>query len=246
MFDGFTWLWILIALPYVIVPIFLKLRPAFLMSPKIRKLFKEYTPSIVRAEYANYDEKLIELGFEYSFDCIVEDYIPYAHIYMRYYLLAAHRTYAVSYSVTIEQEELQPVNSALFFCSYCKDGMEKMTLTCDALMVPIKPEYRSIQMVFDDQNLEAVLKAHLKFLTKAPLCEPILIPMDKEHEFIANLLQKELNAHTANGGLSLNPSKKVYQMTWAGAFLFAWYSMWPISLIRRAYQKIKAQRLLKA
>lgn len=86
----------------------------------------------------------------------------------------------------------------------------------------------------------ALLQKHASFL------RPQLPPEGQEATRIVQQLGRYAPCQAAAGLMYLAPGDTYYRMTWKGAVLMTWKSIWPTPLIRRTLYSLRMQKVLKS
>lgn len=86
----------------------------------------------------------------------------------------------------------------------------------------------------------ALIQKHAAFL------RPQLPPVGEEATRIVKQLGRFGPRQVEAGYMQLIPEGTHYRLTWKGAFLVGWKSLWPTSLIRRSLYRIQMRKVLRS
>lgn len=240
------WMWIILGAagaPYLLLPVLVKNTQRFFATPALRLLPGGFSSKIEHF-FNSHNEQLSTHGFRHAFDALSSDY-PGLKLYMRYYLLEKERICALATLVMYDDDDKSPPKIMLEFSTYFDNGTEIATSNNDLPGAPLEGPHRKSHTLHFVKNLSTLLNAHRYFIRNATAM-PLTPAKGSEFDFFKLCLKKELSTQEKIGGLFLDESSGEYRPTWAGAFLMAWYTMWPVSFVRRLYSKQKARPCLKA
>jgi hypothetical protein len=86
----------------------------------------------------------------------------------------------------------------------------------------------------------ALIQKHAGFL------QPQLPPEGKESIRIVQQLGRFGPCQAEAGYMCMAPGDEQYRLTWKGACLVAWKSLWPTSLIRRSLYRVRMQKVINS
>lgn len=229
-------------LPYLAVPILIWRTQRFTASFHLRVLQESFLPKEVVSEFQKLGEPLTERGFETCFDAVSTDEFLGLRFYHRILLNQLQRTWAVCTAICDPE--------GVFQKSYLELKTEFLNLgsisthNSDLIGAPIKSR-KQRAMALPAQTLPAiVLNAHLRNLSKlkGDIIEPIAA--DAAATF-KRFLTQDHDEQVELGAIYFDEAEKIYRPTWAGAFLIGWYSMWPLTFIRRFFSALRVRSLSK-
>lgn len=247
MNDLLSFFLCLLLLPYFLVPILIRRSQLFPLKPNMRKLLPAFLPKAVDEYFKETSDHLATFGFDYRIDTISLDYGPNLRVFMRMLVAEAKGVVAIVTSLLSDGERI-PLRNFIEFSSHFTNGHEISTHNSDLSGAPIEPtnrKSRTFPLVTDAKILFA-LHEYLVKKTVSSSSIPLLPHQGSEFEFLVNNFKRDLANQAKLGCLMLDKKHDCYRPTWAGAFLMGWYSMWPLSFIRRSLQKIRARIELKA
>jgi len=241
------WMWILLSvalLPYLALPIVIKKTQRFQLKSQLRQLFGGVRRSDVGDYFSTIDKSLLDEGFRTAFDAVSNDYTGFT-LYLRFYVSDQEKISAVASALLQDGEDSETnTKTMLEFNSFFSNGRELLTNNSQLPGAPLEPKNRKSRTFHFISNPLMLLGLHRHFIGYIK-AQPLLPESGAELEFFKNSLQKELAAQEAIGGLILDQQSGVYRPSWAGAFLMAWYSMWPLSFVRKILMKQKAKIWLR-
>lgn len=240
-------MWIILitgALPFVILPVIVKHTQRFQLAPRLRRLFSDFYPSSIGAYFLLTDKALINEGFYSVFDAVSTEY-PGVRLYLRFYVADKEKFTALASAIISDQPMENPSpRTVLELNTYFDNGNEISTNNSGLAGAPLDPPQKISRTFQFESSTASLLKLH-RFFSSQSTAMPILPEKGAEFNFFKERLRNELSAQEQIGGLILDKEKGEYRPTWAGAFLMAWYTMWPISFLRRSYFRQRARRWLK-
>lgn len=241
------WLWILAGaglLPYVVLPIVIRNTQRFHLQPRLRQLFSSFYPDAIAQYFASLDQPLTTEGFRQAFEAVLTDY-PGLKLYMRFYVADQEKITALASVLIPEGSDPElPPKTMLELSSHFDNGTELCTNNRELSGAPIEPRSKTSRTFHPQTSPQALVQlhrhfsAHIKALPQLPVA-------GTEFEFVKHCLRQELVAQEQIGGLVLDRQREQYRPTWAGAFLMAWYAMWPLTVLRRVYHRQKARLWLR-
>jgi hypothetical protein len=241
------YLLILLLLPYLLVPVLIRRNQYFSLKPNIRPVINGFLPVSVESYFDKIKNDLSGLGFDYRIDVISLDYGPNLRVFMRLYVAHKRSMIAIATSLLPDKEK-NPIRNFIEFNSYFSDGYEVSTHNSDLIGAPIEPRQKITSALPFVEDVNILFAFHERVVVRSKLInKKALTPTNgSEFDLLVDNFKKDLSYQVSLGCLRLDKANNCYRPTWAGAFLMGWYSMWPLSLIRRLIQKIKAKIQVRA
>lgn len=234
-------------LPYLFVPIMIRRNQFFSEKPQLRPVITGFLPSSVEKYFVSAGENLKLLGFEHRVDAISLDYGPSLRVFIRFFVETRRSILATCTSILPDGAKT-PVGNFLEFNSRFSDGREVSTHNSDLFGAPIEPRQKTILALPFVKETAVLFGIHNQILDRLHLKEKkSLIPdAGAEFDFLVKSFKEDLIRQMNLGCLEFDQATNCYRPTWAGAFLMGWYSMWPITSIRRLLHRLKAKIKIKA
>lgn len=240
------WMWILLGAaitPYIILPLLIKSTQRFKRIPQLRKLSSAFYPSSVNAFFETVDKDLSKEAFYVAFDAVSTEYQG-LKMFLRYYISEQEKIHALATALVADDEPQKSARTVIEFSSFFTDGSKVSTNNSDLPEVPLHPKFSTTRTLYFIRDAVSLLNAHRHYIARTKAI-PFVPQIGQEFDFFKERLIEELAEQEKIGGLLLDDEKREYRPTWAGAFLMAWYTMWPLSFIRRQYAKQKAKLSLR-
>ncbi len=228
---------------YVAVPIMVRRTQRLAPKPLLRSILSDFAPPSVRATFDASAKSLESLGFLYCFDAVTYDEVSNMRIYMRGLVHRQQKIMALATALVAEEHQEQLLHAFLEMTSRFSDGTELCTYNSDLAGMPINNKRkicRGWQMIKEPKLLVRIHQFYLRKLVKKG-GTPTLITEGEELSEVQNSLVTDLKEQEQMGGLFFDQDEQCYRPTWAGAFLSAWYAMWPMSFLRRFYHNQRAR-----
>lgn len=236
----------LLSIPYVGIPLMFWRTKVFNTKPRLRRVLSDFLPKSVNGYFESGHSHLIGAGFEPCFDAVLHDQADQIRVFFRMYVKPKNNVMAIATSFLANDNEEKPLKSFLEFVSRFSDDTELITTNSDLGGAPIESSSRSSRTFLNIRSPLRLLKIHEHFLSRSKKLETTTAPfLDKALPEFEIHLQKELEYQEKIGGLRFDAQIDGYRPTIAGAFLMTWSSMWPVSAVRRFYQKQKAKIWLR-
>lgn len=242
MNDIFSILCVFILLPYVLVPMLIRRNQLFSLQPKLRQILGGILPNPVESYFNQITKELEPLGFDHKIDVVSLDYGPNMRVFMRFFVATKQSIMATCSSLLVDGADM-PLRNFLEFNTRCIDGREISTHNSDLASAPIEHRQKMTSVLPFVKDANTLFLVHQKIVQKLDLNDQaLLIPRAKEEfQYMVQSFKDDLSRQVALGCLQFDNRNNCYRPTWAGAFLMGWYSMWPISAVRRFIQKIRAK-----
>jgi hypothetical protein len=237
----------LLALPYLLIPLLIKRHQSFSLQPQLRKVVGDFVPKSTEAYFKKVGNRLKKLGFEHRVDVVSRDFGPNLRVFMRLFIEKSHFTIATCSSL-IPDGASKPVKNFLEFNAKFFDGWEISTHNSDLSSAPIEYRKKIISVFPSFIDIKLLHRFHQQIVSQFNMTDKqALIPAEGyEFEFLVQTFKDDLSRQADLGCLELDAVNSCYRPTWAGAFLIGWYSMWPISSLRRLMQKLRGKLKIRA
>jgi|GEM_PF-3687243 len=229
-----TLCYILIAvalLPYIAVPILIWNTQRFTCAFHLRVIQETFLPKSVVAEFTKTSDALLANDFQHCFDAASQDEFLGMRFYHRILVNRLQRTWAICTGICDPEGSLQ--KSYLELKSQLQNRRLFSTHNSELLGAPIKSSRMRTIVLPSDTPTEVMVKIHVANLNKlqpSDLLEPdSTLAVETFKQFLTEDHEEQLEL----GAIYFDDNEKVYRPTWAGAILIGWYSMWPLTLIRR-------------
>ncbi len=232
--------------PYILFPILIKRTQRFRKTPRLRLVLPEFLPSWAKKHFDSNHKDLLKDGFLPCFDAVSYDHAPQLQVYLRVYIERKQNIFAVSTVLLPNDETEKPLKIFLEFVSRFQDGSEINTNNIDLIGAPIEPPSKILHTFQFIRTPKVLLRLHKHFVTKFKNRTAAILPNEGcELESFQHHMGQDLKSQEKMGGLIGSANDDFYSPTWAGAFLMAWYTMWPARFIRKFYKQHKAKIWLK-
>lgn len=238
---------ILIAIPYVIIPFVIRREQTFFATPKMRQIMEGFLPNKVARHFLNTSVKLKDLGFIHKVDILSLDFGPGVKVFLRLFVAEDGSGTATS-TFICDSETNEPLKNFIEFNSLFENGTEISTHNSDLIGAPIEARDKIVSPFLSITDEKLIYEYHKKLLHNLGLDDIRATTPDQGQElnFVMQNFTNDLIRQESLGCLHFDKSSNCYRPTWAGAFLLGWYSMWPITQIRRILQRAKAKLKLRA
>lgn len=225
-----TLCYILIALallPYIAVPILIWNTQRFTCAFHIRVIQETFLPKSVVAEFTRASDVLCANDFQHCFDAVSQDEFLGMRFYHRILASRLQKTWAICTAICDPEGTLQ--KSYLELKSQLQNHRVLSTHNSELLGAPIKSNRLRAIVLPSDTSTEAMVKIHIANLPKDPIEPNSDLAVETFKQFLTDDHEEQIEL----GAIYFDDNEKVYRPTWAGAILIGWYSMWPLTLIRR-------------
>jgi hypothetical protein len=229
-------------LPYIAVPILIWRTQRFTASFHLRVLQESFLPKEVISEFQKLGEPLTERGFEPCFDAVSTDEFLGLRFYHRILMSRLQKTWAICTAICDPEGTFQ--KSYLELKTEFQGTGSVSTHNSDLIGAPIKSRTQRA-MALPAQTLPTVvLNVHLRNLGKlrGDIVEP---SAENASATFKRFLMQYHDEQVDLGAIYFDEAEKIYRPTWAGAFLIGWYSMWPLTFIRRFFSALRIRSLSK-
>ena len=232
----------ILAIPYLVSPLFLFWTQRLDPSPRLRRQLPSFLAEGVAAHLDRIQEALIGEGFSSGTDVLWEEPLPNGLMTIRLQSQEAEGTVAISAVLTSTEAPDQPISHFVEFLSQWPDGKELSTHNSQVVGAPLQPAERTtVNLSFIEEPI-ALYRYHQAFAQRLnPVQVPVTPTVGKEMEVLRESIERELDSQAELGGLHLDEDEGLYRPTWAGAFLMAWTALWPVTFIRRMLHRYRAK-----
>lgn len=246
MSEFLSFLVALLLLPYVVVPILIRRNQYFSLTPNIRPIINGFLPPFIEDSFNKVGGDLQPFGFEHRIDAVSLDYGPNIRVFIRLYVASSRSIMAIC-TALLPDGEKKSTQNYLEFCSRFADGREISTHNSDMFSAPIEHRQKTLRTLPFVHDVRVLLAVHQNMHDRAGRATSMAYvpPVGQEFDFLVQSFKTDLNRQASLGCLELDASTNCYRPTWAGAFLIGWCSMWPISQIRRLWQRIRARFVVR-
>jgi len=224
-------------LPYIAVPILIWNTQRFTSAFHLRLLQETFLPKPVLAEFNKSCDVLQEREFQHCFDAVSLDEFLGIRFYHRILVSRIQKTWAVCTAICDPDGKLQ--KTYLELKSELSNRRTVSTHNSELLGAPIKSRRARAVVLPADTPVELMLDIHSQNLGKVneeEITEPdSLVAEATFKRFLAQDHEEQLEL----GAIYFDENEKVYRPTWAGAILIGWYSMWPLTVIRRFISSLR-------
>ncbi len=247
MSNIWPYLILLLALPYLVVPILIRRNHFFTLKPRLRSVLHGFLPAQVESFFDATTIAIAKLGFEPRIDAVSLDFGPDLKVFMR--LFVSHKKAFVAIcSSLIPEGKTEPIRNFIEFGSRYKDGHELSTHNSDLIGAPIEHPLKTTTVLPRIDDVNVLFAVHEQTAKKLGFdSKPMIMPDEGvELDYLIQSFHADLSHQAKLGCLELDEMANGYRPTWAGAFLLGWYSMWPISPAIRFWQRCKAKFKIRA
>lgn len=244
MSDFYSLLLVLICLPYALVPFFVYKTQRFPLKFRLREHSEHFLPKSVRDSTHKRATKIHELGFLKSINFSISDLLPGVETYVQTFV---NQTKGIMALNTVMVAGGKIIRQSFEFLSVLSDGREILTHNSDSIGAPIEPQHKISNFFPSSAKLSSMLLCHEN------VCRSLLKPSTKyempteglELDFLQKFFDRSLLAQEKIGGVVKDLEFGQYRPSLAGAFLMAWYGMWPFNTLRRLYGTFRSRRWTK-
>jgi hypothetical protein len=243
MSEFLSFLALLVFIPYIIVPIIMWRKQSFAALPQLRQISENFVPKNARTFFESVEAELKKCSFERSFDALSLDYGPNIRVFFRLLISRSDSIIAVATTLIYDAAE-EPLAKHVEILSRFKNGSEISTHNSELSKAPLESKKKRafvFPKVEDPKRLFELHQGLLKKL-KADTKNAYLPKTGEEFAFLVKSTKDELHAQAELGALRLDRVNNCFRPTIAGAILMAWYSMWPMTTVRRYWQIFQAKR----
>lgn len=232
------------ALPYIIIPILIWFTQRFSCSIKLRRVEENFLPAEVLKEFHHMTDALSKRLFEMCLDAYTNDESLGLRFYHRVLLSKVHRTWAICTAISDDGGKLH--RKYLELKSQFIDHTSLSTHNSDLIGAPINAPNRKLTPLPSMTEPNILLDIHLLRLKKVVM-EEIVDPPSAEAAFetLQKFVNQDQEEQAALGAIYMDENEKMYRPTWAGAVLIGWYSMWPLTYLRRINSQLRIRNLMK-
>jgi hypothetical protein len=226
-------------LPYIAVPILIWNTQRYTSAFHLRLLQETFLPKPVLTQFAESCDALKEQGFQHCFDAVSLDEFLGIRFYHRILVSRIQKTWAICTAICDPDGKLQ--KSYLELKSELSNLRTLSTHNSELLGAPIKSRHARAVVLPADTPAELMLDIHRQGLNKVK--EEELIEPDSllAEETFRRFLVQDHEEQLELGAIYFDNQEKVYRPTWAGAILIGWYSMWPLTVIRRFISSLRTR-----
>lgn len=230
-------------LPFVAVPILVRITQRFSSDIPLRPMQESFLPGEVLTEFQNFRTSLSTYDFEQCFDALNVDDLLGLRFYHRVLMSRIEKTWAICIAVCDGEGQLQ--KKYVEFKTQFLNRNSFSTHNCDLIGAPIKSSQRKSLALPMETELDALLRIHLFHIKKENL-ENITSPIfENAVATFKQFLTEDHEDQLALGAIYFDVPLKAYRPTWAGAILIAWYNMWPFTFIRRSFLALKMRLIMR-
>lgn len=228
--------------PYIAVPILIWRTQRFSPSFQLRLLQETFVPTAVVGEFQKMEGPLLKREFEKCFDAVSIDEFLGLKFYHRILMNRLLKTWAICTSICDPEGALH--KSYLELKTQTPNNGSFSTHNSELIGAPIKSQKRK-SMGFPVQTQPNVLlNIHLRHTTQ--ILESAIEPKAESAEStFKGFLTQDHEEQVELGAIYFDEAEKMYRPTWAGAFLIGWYSMWPLTFIRRFFSALRVRAMSK-
>lgn len=247
MNDIFSVLIAVLLLPYLVVPILIRRNQSFAVRPQIRPVVGGFLPATIESYFEKATEELKPLGFEHRIDAISLDYGPNLRVFLRLFVATKKSVLAIATSLLPDGEKI-PLRNFIEFSSRFDEEKEVSTHNSELAGAPIEPAQKITTALPPATDALTLFVCHEQVLKRNKLDEvDAFVPkVGEELDLLIESFKKDLSYQCRLGSLTFDKANNCFRPTWAGAFLIGWYSMWPLSHIRRGFFRIKAKMSIRS
>lgn len=235
----------LLALPYLLVPIFIYRNQRFPAKLRIREQNSALSPKSVREALDAPDSTLASAGFLEPVEVVMSGMIPHMRAFIRIYRHASKNIIAQSTALLPEEPGSPVFKTFLELGSRFENGRALVSNNSEFHGAPIEPSSKKVLMFPGIRDVSKLVSLHdnaLKGLSEPSKAD--FPDIGEEAAFLKNITEKSLAEQVGLGALILDKAQQIYRPSMAGAVLFGWYAMWPMSLVRRIMGMLRAKFLL--
>jgi len=250
--DLLTSLMILAALPYVLVPLFIYKTQRFPLKPKIREQNDLFLPRSIKKLYSRSQQRLSELGYGLRSDFVVSDMAPGMKVFVRLYANQKSNTAFQFSAIVADALPGKIFKHYMEVISKYDNGSEFITHNSDWGGLPIESKTRKINLFLNINAPAKLISLHERFLRKQLRNKKNkylqIKPAPSESESLDYVEASILEAFVEQekmGGIVRDKKSGQYKPSLAGAFLMAWYTMWPVSFFVKIKSIIKTKIWLR-
>jgi hypothetical protein len=244
-----VWLVFVVVLAFVLSPLQLKLTHWVAAEHQFEPLDLDFedVPEPFRAWSKSVEPQMQTLGFENLGHFRLAGSTPHVTTFVTLYENDPARQIAQFFTATAKRGFIRKSETVLAFVTEFIDGTR--LVTANNRMLPITPQIRiregsrSFPEIDDTRRLYAIHNASLAhFASDGIRLDP---NVEDPAEYLKNEYRKETAKYVESGYYYLDEWRQVYRLTWKGAILGAWKSLWPVKPIRGWMRRSRAARLLR-
>lgn len=229
--------------PYIVVPILIWNTQRFGSSFHLRLIQETFLPAEVFGEFQKMSEPLIKNDFEHCFDAFSQDEFLNLRFYHRILISKTQKTWAICTAICDPEGQMQKTYMELK--TELSSDKTISTHNSDLIGAPIKSSKQQALALPPQTTADLLLHIHLRGLIKKNLAGALEPQVESAAETFRRFLTEDHNEQVELGALYFDEAEKMYRPTWAGAFLIGWYSMWPLTFVRRFISNLRIRSLSK-
>ena len=236
-------------LPWVLGPILI--RRTCRLSPEVA--FQPFdpddpeTPAVVRESIAETGRALAGEGFTPRAHLLTENESPHGLAFLTLFENRPARVLARLLTLYAGRGKAMKRRTLLAVSTEFTDGTEIATNNSRTLSNSPPCPWRTILNLPDVQDARELYRLHTEAVADlAPRSEACAPVEGDPAAYQRAYTNRERARFVECGYLYLDPEAECYRATWKGAVLMAWKLLWPVSAIRRARLRRRAEELLRA
>lgn len=236
----------LAALPYLLVPIFIYRNQRFPAAARVRAQDSGFSPTSVKEALNAVEPELRKAGFLEPVEVVMSGMVPHMRAFIRIYRHSKENILAQSTALQPDESGSPVFKTFIELGSRYKDGQELLSHNSEFNGAPIEPPTKKTVMFSGVKDVQKLCLLHMKNLVKVKnVGAPDLPAAGEEEAFLRQLTKKSLAEQVRLGALILDSNQQLYRPSFAGAVLFGWYAMWPMSLLRKLAGNMRAKIMLR-
>ena len=242
--ELFFMLLIVSLLPYIFIPILIRKKQVFPVRPRVRSISSEFLPKHVLKHFNKIENEVLACGLKAKGYFFTQEFGEDIKVFMDFFVDESLRSTSLATCI-IANDSQEILRNFFEINSYEKLGVEISTHNSSLGSAPIQDNSKIVYSFPPQSKLKKLLFFHGAVVKEKGLkVKNFALPFaNDEASFISDSIARDLKRQESLGCLMLDENKEQFRPTWAGAFIMAWYSMWPMKHLRSYWVKIRAKKL---